>query len=227
MAEFNVKNMVFSSSATVYGDPHAVPIREGFPVGGTTNPYGASKVMIEQILRDLYASDPAWRIAILRYFKPVGAHESGLIGEDPNGIPSNLMPFIAQVAVGRREFLRVFGADFPTPDGFGVRDYIHVVDLAKGHLAALDYLGKTSGLLTVNLGTGRGHSVREVINSFGQACGSDIPFRIVGRRLGDIACCYADSSLAKENLGWSATFGIDRMCQDAWRWQSMNPNGYE
>jgi len=227
MAEFGVRNIVFSSSATVYGDPHSVPIHEDFPVGGTTNPYGSSKLMIEQILRDLHSSDPAWRIGILRYFNPVGAHESGLIGEDPNGIPNNLMPFIAQVAVGRREFLRVFGKDYPTPDGTGVRDYIHVVDLAKGHVAALDYLAKNEGLLTVNLGTGQGYSVLDMINAFKKASGRDIPYQIVDRRIGDIACCYADPALAKEKLDWSAELGIDRMCQDSWRWQSMNPAGFE
>ena len=227
MAEHNVHNLVFSSSATVYGDPHAVPIHEDFPVGGTTNSYGTSKLMIEQILRDLRTSDPAWRIGILRYFNPVGAHASGLIGEDPNGIPNNLMPFIAQVAVGRREFLQVYGSDYPTPDGTGVRDYIHVVDLAKGHVAALDYLAKNEGLLTVNLGTGQGYSVLEMVKAFQQASGREIAYRIVERRIGDIACCYADPALAKEKLGWIAELGIDRMCQDSWRWQSMNPAGFE
>jgi len=227
MAEFNVRNIVFSSSATVYGDPHAVPIHEDFPVGGTTNPYGTSKMMIEQILRDLHKSDPSWRIGILRYFNPVGAHESGMIGEDPNGIPNNLMPFIAQVAVGRREFLRVFGEDYPTPDGTGVRDYIHVVDLARGHAAALDYLAKNEGLFTVNLGTGQGYSVLDMIRAFQKASGKQISYQIVERRIGDIACCYADPSMAKEKLGWSAELGIDRMCQDSWRWQSMNPTGFD
>ena len=227
MAEHGVRNIVFSSSATVYGDPHAVPIHEDFPVGGTTNPYGTSKLMVEQSLRDLHVADPTWRIGILRYFNPVGAHESGLIGEDPNGIPNNLMPFIAQVAVGRREFLRVFGEDYPTPDGTGVRDYIHVGDLAKGHVAALDYLAKNEGLLTVNLGTGQGYSVLDMIRAFQEASGREIAYRIVERRAGDIACCYADPALAKEMLGWSAELGIDRMCQDSWRWQSTNPSGYE
>ncbi len=226
MHEQGVRSIVFSSSATVYGDPHAVPIREDFPVGGTTNPYGTSKLMIEQILRDLYKSDPAWRIGILRYFNPVGAHESGLIGEDPNGIPNNLMPFIAQVAVGRREYLQVFGNDYPTPDGTGVRDYIHVVDLAQGHVLALDYLAKHPGLFTVNLGTGQGYSVLDMIKAFETSSGREIPHRIVERRAGDIACCYADPALAKKLLGWSASFGIDRMCMDSWRWQSMNPSGY-
>ena len=227
MAEHGVRNIVFSSSATVYGDPHAVPIHEDFPVGGTTNPYGTSKLMIEQILRDLHVSDPSWRIGILRYFNPVGAHESGLIGEDPNGIPNNLMPYIAQVAVGRREYLRVFGEDYPTPDGTGVRDYIHVVDLAKGHVAALDYLAKNKGLLTVNLGTGQGYSVLDMVKAFQKASGREIAYQIVERRAGDIACCYADRAVAKEKLGWSAELGIDRMCQDSWRWQSMNPDGYK
>lgn len=226
MSEQGVRNIVFSSSATVYGDPHAVPIHEDFPVGGTTNPYGTSKLMIEQILRDLHASDPTWRIGILRYFNPVGAHESGLIGEDPNGIPNNLMPFIAQVAVGRREYLQVFGNDYSTPDGTGVRDYIHVVDLARGHVLALDYLAKNQGLFTVNLGTGQGYSVLDMVKAFKVASGREIPHRIVERRAGDIACCYADPALAKQMLGWSAKFGIDRMCEDAWRWQSMNPAGY-
>ena len=226
MAEHNVRNLVFSSSATVYGDPQSVPIREDFPVGGTTNSYGTSKLMIEQILRDLHTSDTAWRIGILRYFNPVGAHESGLIGEDPNGIPNNLMPFIAQVAVGRREYLQIFGSDYPTPDGTGVRDYIHVVDLAKGHVAELSYLAKNEGILTVNLGTGQGYSVLNMVNAFQNASGRKIAYRIVERRSGDIACCYADPALAKEKLGWSAELGIDRMCQDSWRWQSMNPAGY-
>ncbi len=226
MAEFGVRNMVFSSSATVYGDPHAMPIREDFPVGGTTNPYGTSKLMIEQILRDLQSSDSAWRIAILRYFNPVGAHISGLIGEDPNGIPNNLMPFISQVAVRRRDCLQVFGGDYPTTDGSGVRDYIHVVDLAKGHVAALDYLVKNEGLLTVNLGTGRGYSVLEMVKAFELASGVKIPYQIVERRAGDIACCYADPALAKEKLGWSAEMGVEQMCEDSWRWQSQNPEGY-
>ncbi len=226
MAERGVRNLVFSSSATVYGDPHTVPIREDFPTGGTTNPYGTSKLMIEHILRDLRVSDPEWRIAILRYFNPVGAHSSGLIGEDPNGIPNNLMPFIAQVAVGRRDFLRVFGNDYPTPDGTGVRDYIHVVDLAKGHLAALKYLAANEGLLTVNLGTGRGYSVLEVAAAFGRVSGKNIAYEIVDRRPGDVACCYADPEMAARVLNWRAGLGIEEMCADAWRWQSMNPAGY-
>jgi len=226
MAEKGVRNLVFSSSATVYGDPHTVPISEDFPIGGTTNPYGTSKLMIEQILRDLMTSDPAWRIAILRYFNPVGAHSSGLIGEDPNGIPNNLMPFITQVAVGKREYLNVFGSDYLTSDGTGVRDYIHVVDLARGHLAALDYIFSNPGELTVNLGTGRGYSVLEMVKAFQAQSGKEISFRIVDRRPGDIACCYADPELAEKTLGWRATLGIEDMCRDSWRWQSQNPNGY-
>jgi UDP-glucose 4-epimerase len=227
MAEFGVQQLVFSSSATVYGEPDVMPIREDFPVGGTTNAYGASKLMIENILHDLQASDPAWRIAVLRYFNPVGAHASGLIGEDPNGIPNNLMPYIAQVAVGRRDCLNIFGEDYATPDGTGVRDYIHVVDLAKGHLTALDYLSKKPGLLTVNLGTGKGLSVLDIVNAFQAASGIEIPYRIVERRSGDIACCYADPALAAEKLGWRAELGIDAMCIDTWRWQSTNFNGYD
>jgi len=227
MDEFGVKKLVFSSSATVYGEPDVMPIREDFPVGGKTNPYGATKLMIENILHDLQASDPAWHIAVLRYFNPVGAHTSGLIGEDPNGIPNNLMPYIAQVAVGRRDCLSIFGGDYETPDGTGVRDYIHVVDLAKGHLAALDYLSQTSGLLTVNLGTGKGLSVLDMVNAFQAASGLEIPYQIVERRAGDIACCYADPALAAKKLGWYAELGIDAMCSDAWRWQSTNLNGYD
>jgi UDP-glucose 4-epimerase len=227
MAEKGVRRLVFSSSATVYGEPEIMPIREDSPVGGTTNPYGTSKLMVENILRDLQVSDPEWRIAILRYFNPVGAHSSGLIGEDPNGIPNNLMPFVAQVAVGRREYLRVFGGDYATPDGTGVRDYIHVVDLAKGHLAALDYLSKNAGLLIVNLGTGRGYSVLEMVKAFQVASDRPIAYQIVDRRVGDIACCYADPELAAEKLGWRAELDIAAMCQDAWRWQSGNLNGYD
>ncbi len=226
MAGAGVKTLVFSSSATVYGDPHAVPIREDFPLSAT-NPYGRSKLVIEEILRDVARSDDSWRIALLRYFNPVGAHESGLIGEDPNGIPNNLMPYIAKVAVGKLEKLSVFGSDYPTPDGTGVRDYIHVVDLARGHLAALNALEKKDGLFAVNLGTGRGYSVLEVVRAFETASGRKVPYRIVGRRPGDIAACYADPSFAKDILGWQAQHGIEEMCRDAWRWQSMNPDGYE
>jgi UDP-glucose 4-epimerase len=225
MAAAGVRNLVFSSSATVYGDPAAVPIREDFPVGAT-NPYGRSKLFIEEILRDLHVSDPRWNIALLRYFNPVGAHESGRIGEDPNGIPNNLMPYIAQVAVGRLQRLRVFGNDYSTPDGTGVRDYIHVVDLARGHLAALRKLQEAPGVVTYNLGTGRGYSVLEVIAAFEQASGRSIPYDIVERRPGDIACCYADPSRARDELGWSAEYDLERMVADAWRWQSQNPDGY-
>jgi len=226
MRQAGVKRIVFSSSATVYGDPHAVPIREDFPVGATTNPYGRSKFMIEAILRDLNVADPEWRIALLRYFNPVGAHESGLIGEDPNDTPNNLMPYIAQVAVGRRPYLNVFGNDYPTPDGTGVRDYIHVVDLALGHLAALRYLDEHEGVLTVNLGTGKGYSVLDMVRAFSAASGREVPYRIAPRRPGDVACCYADPTLAERLLGWRAERGIEQMCADTWRWQSMNPQGY-
>lgn len=224
MARANVKTLVFSSSATVYGDPASVPITEDFPLK-TTNPYGQSKLMVEEILAELYKADPTWAVARLRYFNPVGAHESGLIGEDPNGIPNNLMPFVAQVAVGKREKLAVFGNDYPTPDGTGVRDYIHVDDLAAGHLSALNVLQKP-GLVTVNLGTGQGHSVLEMIKAFEAASGKSVPFEIVARRPGDIAACYANPAKAKELLGWQAQYDIDRMCIDAWRWQSMNPTGF-
>jgi UDP-glucose 4-epimerase len=218
MAQAGVKNLVFSSSATVYGDPHAVPIHEDFPLSAT-NPYGRSKLIIEEILRDLAKSDPDWRIALLRYFNPVGAHASGTIGEDPNGIPNNLLPYVAQVAVGKLPQLSVFGGDYPTPDGTGVRDYIHVVDLALGHLAALGALQANGGVLTVNLGTGRGYSVLEMIEAFAEASGRPIPYRIVERRSGDIAQCYADPALAGRVLGWQAQRGIEQMCCDVWRWQ--------
>ncbi len=224
MAESGVKRLVFSSSATVYGDPHTVPISENFPLKAT-NPYGRSKLMIEEILRDLGHSDSSWRIAILRYFNPVGAHESGLLGESPNGIPNNLMPFVSQVAVGKRAELSVFGDDYPTADGTGVRDYIHVVDLAMGHLAALDALEQSSGVLTVNLGTGLGYSVLEMVRAFEKASGRDVPFKVVDRRPGDIAVCYADPSLAEKLLNWKTTRGLDAMCADVWRWQSRNPDG--
>ncbi len=224
MARAGVKTLVFSSSATVYGDPASVPIREDFPLGAT-NPYGQSKLMVEDILADLYKANSSWSIARLRYFNPVGAHVSGMIGEDPSGIPNNLMPFVAQVAVGKREKLAVFGNDYPTPDGTGVRDYIHVDDLAAGHLAALNALQKPTPL-TVNLGTGRGYSVLEMIKAFEAASGKPVPYDIVARRPGDIAACYADPSLAKALLSWEAKFDIDRMCADTLRWQSMNPLGF-
>ncbi|NBC48330.1 MAG: UDP-glucose 4-epimerase GalE [Gammaproteobacteria bacterium] len=225
MASAGVKRLVFSSSATVYGDPASVPIREDFPLAAT-NPYGRTKLFIEWILRDLQRAEPDWDIALLRYFNPVGAHASGRIGEDPNGIPNNLMPFVAQVAIGKREALQVFGDDYPTPDGTGVRDYIHVVDLALGHLAALEALSDSPGLITCNLGTGRGYSVLEMVRAFEAASGCQIPYRIVGRRPGDIAACYADPSYARERLGWQAERGLEQMVADVWRWQQQNPDGY-
>ncbi|RMD73495.1 MAG: UDP-glucose 4-epimerase GalE [Lentisphaerae bacterium] len=225
MQDTGVKRIVFSSSATVYGDPHKVPITEDFPLQAT-NPYGRTKLMMEYILRDLHHADPSFQIALLRYFNPVGAHPSGLIGEDPNGIPNNLMPYITQVAVGKLPKLRVFGNDYPTRDGTGVRDYIHVVDLAKGHLCALEKLMENPGTIICNLGTGRGYSVLEMIKAFARASGKEIPYEIVERRPGDVAECYADPSLAEKILGWKATRGIEEMCADAWRWQSRNPNGY-
>ncbi len=226
MERHGVKNIVFSSSATVYGDPHTVPITEDFPLS-PTNPYGRTKWMIEEILRDLHRADEVWNIALLRYFNPVGAHPSGRIGEDPNGIPNNLLPYIAQVAVGKLSELPVFGNDYPTSDGTGVRDYIHVVDLSVGHLAALLKLTSNPGVVTYNLGTGRGYSVLEMVSAFEKASGKKIAYNIEGRRAGDIASCYADSSTAKKELDWSADRGIDEMCVDSWHWQSSNPNGYE
>jgi UDP-glucose 4-epimerase len=226
MAAAGVKNLVFSSSATVYGDPTRVPIQEDFPLSAT-NPYGRSKLFIEEILRDLHVSDCAWNIALLRYFNPVGAHPSGRIGEDPNGIPNNLMPYVAQVAVGKLPRLRVFGSDYPTPDGTGVRDYIHVVDLARGHLAALHRLEQSPGVVTYNLGTGHGYSVLDMVAAFERSSGRPVPYEVVARRAGDIAVCYADPTLAKAELGWQADFGIDEMVSDAWRWQSENPQGFD
>lgn len=225
MGEAGVKTLVFSSSATVYGDPASVPIRENFP-RSATNPYGGSKLVVEDILADLVRAEPDWRVARLRYFNPFGAHESGLIGEDPKDVPNNLMPYVSQVAVGKREVVNIFGGDWPTPDGTGVRDYIHVVDLAEGHLAALSHLAQKPGLLTVNLGTGKGHSVLEMIKAFEAACGRPIPYRITDRRSGDIAECWADPAKAAETLGWIARRGIAEMCRDSWRWQSGNPDGY-
>jgi len=219
MTKFGVKSLVFSSSATVYGDPASVPIREDFPLSAT-NPYGRSKLMIEDILRDLAKAEPDWRIALLRYFNPVGAHESGLIGEEPNGIPNNLVPYIAQVANGQREKLSVFGGDYPTPDGTGLRDYIHVVDLAIGHVKTLDRLAKGPGIVTYNLGTGRGNSVLEMVRAFEAACGRPIPYQIVDRRPGDVAKCYADPAKAREELGWSAERDVAQMCADVWRYQT-------
>lgn len=218
MQAFDVKQFVFSSSATVYGDPASVPIREDFALS-VTNPYGASKLMVEDILRDLAASDPEWRIAILRYFNPVGAHESGLIGESPNGIPNNLMPYITQVAQGQREQLSVFGSDYLTVDGTGVRDYIHVVDLVIGHLRALEKLEQSKGVLTCNLGTGQGYSVLQMVKAFEQASGRDVTYQLVARRPGDVAACYADPVYAEQLLNWKATRGIEQMCEDSWRWQ--------
>lgn len=221
MAEAGVKTLVFSSSATVYGDPHRVPISEDFPLSAT-NPYGRSKLMVEEILGDLARSDASWRIALLRYFNPVGAHESGLIGEDPGGVPNNLMPYIARVAAGTLAELSVFGSDYPTHDGTGVRDYIHVMDLARGHIAALQALADSEGVLAVNLGTGQGYSVLDVVHAFETASGRRVPYRISARRPGDVAACYADPALAKKRLGWQAQYGIEKMCRDAWHWQSMS-----
>lgn len=225
MGAHNVKNVVFSSSATVYGDPHAVPVLEDFPLSAT-NPYGRTKLVIEDIFRDLHRSDESWNAVLLRYFNPVGAHPSGRIGEDPYGIPNNLVPYIAQVAVGKHPYVRVFGNDYPTPDGTGVRDYIHVVDLAMGHLRALEILDSNPGVVAYNLGTGQGYSVLEMIRAFERACGKEVPYKIVPRRPGDIAASYADPSKANRELGWSTQLGIDEMCADVWRWQSGNPNGY-
>ncbi len=226
MSKHNVKRIVFSSSATVYGDPHTVPIKEDFPLS-CTNPYGRTKLMIEEILRDLYVSDKGWNIAILRYFNPVGAHESGLIGEDPNGIPNNLVPYISQVAVGKLQCLSVFGDDYDTPDGTGVRDYIHVVDLSNGHLRALEKISKPAGVVTYNLGTGMGYSVLDMVKAFSKACGRDVNYKIAPRRPGDIGACFADPEKAERELGFKAEKDLDDMCRDTWRWQSQNPNGYK
>jgi UDP-glucose 4-epimerase len=228
MKEHNCKKIVFSSSATVYGDPISTPITENFPVGDTTNPYGTSKYMIERILEDLYISNNSFKIAILRYFNPVGAYEDGTIGEDPNGIPNNLMPFITQVAVGKREYLNVFGNDYDTHDGTGVRDYIHVMDLANAHVKAIEYLNKNKTKpLIVNIGTGKGYSVLDVVKAFEKASGKKISYKIVDRRPGDVAKVYADPSFAKKTLNWQATRDLNKMCEDSWRWQNKNPNGYE
>ncbi|PID29625.1 MAG: UDP-glucose 4-epimerase GalE [Candidatus Cloacimonadota bacterium] len=226
MQKKGVFNLVFSSSATVYGDPHTVPIKEDFPISAT-NPYGRTKLHIEEILRDLYVSDNRFNIILLRYFNPVGAHKSGLIGEDPNGIPNNLMPFISQVSIGKLERLRVFGNDYDTHDGTGVRDYIHVVDLANGHLKALDIIDTIDSVNVINLGTGTGYSVLDVVKAYEKASGKNIPYDIVERRSGDIGSCYADPSLAKEVLNWEAKFNIEDMCIDTWRWQSKNPDGLQ
>jgi len=226
MAEYGVKNIVFSSSATVYGDPASVPILENFPLS-CTNPYGRTKLMIEEILQDLHVADDDWNVALLRYFNPVGAHKSGRIGEDPNGIPNNLMPYVSQVAVGKLERVTVFGEDYPTHDGTGVRDYIHVVDLARGHVRAIEKLVEKPGVVIYNLGTGQGYSVLDMIRAFGEASGREVPYVISGRRAGDIAACYADPGKAKQELGWVAERGVKEMCEDTWRWQTANPNGYE
>lgn len=226
MKEFGVKNIVFSSSATVYGNPATVPITEDFPLSAT-NPYGRTKLFIEEILRDFYVADKEWNIIILRYFNPVGAHKSGTIGEDPQGIPNNLVPYITQVAVGKLDQLGVFGADYDTPDGTGVRDYIHVVDLAKGHVKAIEKIKSNSGVCTYNLGTGNGYSVLDMVKAFSKVSGKEIPYEVKKRRPGDIATCYADPALAEKELGWKAERGLDEMCEDAWRWQKNNPKGYE
>jgi len=226
MSKYGVKNIIFSSSATVYGDPETVPITEDFPLS-CTNPYGRTKLMVEEILTDLNVADNDWSVCLLRYFNPVGAHKSGRIGEDPNGIPNNLVPYISQVAVGKLEILSVFGDDYDTPDGTGVRDYIHVVDLAKGHVRALDRVLKPTGVSVYNLGTGQGYSVLEMVRAFSKACGKEIPYKIVSRRAGDVAISCADPAKANQELGWKARFGIDEMCEDTWRWQSINPDGYK
>ena len=226
MEEFGVKKLVFSSSATVYGKPETVPIREDFPLS-CTNPYGRTKLMIEEILRDLAVADSEWDIAILRYFNPVGAHESGMIGEDPKDTPNNLMPYVAQTAIGKREYVHVFGNDYDTPDGTGVRDYIHVVDLADGHLCALEKIKNHVGVVTYNLGTGQGYSVLDMIAAFSKACGHDVPYKIEGRRPGDIGTCYADPEKARKELGFEAKKTLVDMCADGWRWQTRNPNGYK
>lgn len=226
MNEFNIKKLVFSSSATVYGNPSTIPITEDFPLSAT-NPYGRTKLMIEDILRDLYISDNNWNIILLRYFNPIGAHKSGLIGEDPKGIPNNLVPYIAQVACGKLPCLKVFGNDYPTKDGTGVRDYIHVVDLADGHIKALEKLNSNPGIQTYNLGTGNGYTVLEVVQAYSKACGKEIPYKLVDKRPGDVASCYADTSKANKELGFTAKRTIDDMCKDSWNWQLNNPNGYE
>lgn len=227
MRKHKVKNIIFSSSATVYGDPAFIPITEECPKGTPTNPYGWTKSMIEQILMDFHTADEEWNVILLRYFNPIGAHKSGLIGEDPKGIPNNLLPYVAQVAIGKLECLGVFGDDYDTPDGTGVRDYIHVVDLARGHVKAIDKIKENPGVKIYNLGTGKGYSVLDIVKAFGKACGHDIPYVIKERRPGDIATCYSDASLAKKELGWEAEYGIEEMCADSWNWQKMNPNGYE
>jgi UDP-glucose 4-epimerase len=227
MRKAGVKNIIFSSSATVYGDPAFIPITEECPKGQCTNPYGWTKSMLEQILTDLHTADEEWNVVLLRYFNPVGAHKSGTIGENPKGIPNNLMPYITQVAVGKREFLGVFGNDYDTHDGTGVRDYIHVVDLADGHVKALRKIEEKAGVCVYNLGTGNGYSVLDMVHAFEKACGHELPYKILDRRPGDVAACYADPAKAKEELGWVAKRNLEEMCEDSWRWQSTNPNGYE
>ena len=227
LKKYGAKNLIFSSSATVYGDPAQIPITEECPKGQCTNPYGWTKSMLEQILMDMQKADPEWNVILLRYFNPIGAHQSGTMGENPNGIPNNLMPYITQVAVGKLKELGVFGNDYDTPDGTGVRDYIHVVDLAKGHVKAIDYIFSNPGLDVINLGTGVGYSVLDMVKAFSKACGKEIPYEIKPRRAGDIAMCYADPAKAARVLGWKAEKGLDEMCADTWRWQSQNPNGYE
>lgn len=226
MRKHNVKNIIFSSSATVYGNPAMIPITEECPKGICTNPYGWTKWMLEQILTDIHTADSEWNVMLLRYFNPIGAHESGLIGEDPKGIPNNLLPYVAQVAIGKLECVGVFGDDYDTPDGTGVRDYIHVVDLAKGHVKALNKIKEKAGVKVYNLGTGNGYSVLDVIHAFEKACGHEIPYQIKPRREGDIATCYSKCDLAKEELGWQAQYNLDDMCASSWKWQTMNPNGY-
>ena len=226
MRHHGCKNIIFSSSATVYGDPAMIPITEACPKGTCTNPYGWTKSMLEQVLTDIHTSDPEWNVVLLRYFNPIGAHKSGLIGEDPKGIPNNLLPYVAQVAIGKLPSLGVFGNDYDTPDGTGVRDYIHVVDLAMGHVKAVEKLADKEGVSIYNLGTGHGYSVLQVVHAFEKACGHEIPYRIKERRPGDIAMCYCDPAKARKELGWEAQYGIEDMCADSWKWQSMNPNGY-
>ena len=226
MRKHGVKNIIFSSSATVYGDPAQIPITEECPKQSPTNPYGQTKTMLEQVLMDIHRADPEWNVTLLRYFNPIGAHKSGLIGEDPKGIPNNLLPYVAQVAIGKLKCVGVFGNDYDTPDGTGVRDYIHVVDLARGHVKAIEKFKENKGVLIYNLGTGNGYSVLQVIEAFGKACGKKIPYEIKPRRAGDIATCYCDPSKAKRELGWEAEYGIDEMCADSWKWQTQNPNGY-
>ncbi len=227
MRKYGVKNIIFSSSATVYGDPVEIPITENCPKQNPTNPYGQTKTMLEQVLMDIHRADPEWKVILLRYFNPIGAHPSGLIGEDPKGIPNNLLPYVAQVAIGKLKCVGVFGNDYNTPDGTGVRDYIHVVDLAKGHVKALEkFKEDQKDVLIYNLGTGHGYSVLQVIAAFGKACGKELPYEIKPRRAGDIATCYCDPTKAKNELGWTAQYGIEEMCADSWRWQSQNPDGY-